>query len=464
MILSGNIGVLAATVSFILGMMMMGNPKSALRGNLLLVLGMCLAIVSTILIQTNYGLNFPWKNLLFVATLIVIGIVVGRKVSFGFQLTKMPELVALFNGFGGLAAALIGMVGIIGAQDITKISSQVILLASIFLGVMTFSGSIVAFFKLGGRMKLKIKHNRVFTIGSLVLSVLLILQLLLFQNLELFSLSLIGLVFLSLTHGFFFSNAIGGGDMPILISVLNGLTGILTVISGIYFESTIMILAGVFVGATGIILTFQMCIAMNTSLMKVFIKSKSQFLGGGSDTTSYEDLKETSAAKLASDLMLAKQVVVVPGFGLAVAKAQKLCKELLEELSEKDTDLKFVIHPVAGRMPGHMNVLLAEAGIEYSSILDMDKGNELLKETDICLVIGANDVVNTSAENNSTSPIHGMPIIRTYNAKKVVVIKRGLSPGYAGIKNPLFENDNSELLFIDAKDALEKVISELKMN
>lgn len=462
MILGGNLGILAATLSFAMGMMMLGNPKKAARGNALLVIGMICALFSTILIQTNSNLSIPWVNISIILGILFIGVIIGKKVSFGFELTKMPELVSLFNGFGGAAAGLIGLVGILETNASLELSNLIILSSSIFLGFMTFTASCVAFLKLGGKYNLRIANNKIYTTISLLICIGLILQTILFPTNSFFTLALLGLILFSLLNGIFFASAIGGGDMPILISVLNGFTGVLTVIAGIYFESTIMILAGVFVAATGIILTVQMCSAMNTSLKKVFLGSNVA-IGNAEDSRSYEEIQTTTPAKVAADLILVKKVVIVPGFGLAVAKAQKLCRELMEQLAEADIELKFVIHPVAGRMPGHMNVLLAEAGIEYEHILDLTKGNEYLSETDLCLVIGANDVVNTSAENDAHSIIHGMPIIQTYKAKKVVVVKRSLSPGYAGIKNPLFENKNSELLLIDAKEALDKVITELKM-
>lgn len=463
MILTGQIGILASTLSFVMGMVLMGNPKKAAKGNLLLVLGMLAAIVSTIIVQSDSFTELPWMNISLIAGLLAVGTLAGRKISFSFQLTKMPELVSLFNGFGGLAASLIGFVGLFAVGIEMSISNQSILLVSIFLGLMTFSASLLAYFKLGGKFRGHIKFNRSYTLLSLILSVALIVKLLLWPSADLFVATLAALVLFSFIHGFFFASAVGGGDMPILISVLNGLTGVLTVISGIYFESTIMILAGVFVGATGLILTVQMCSAMNTSLINVFVKSKTM-AGATEEANQYADLTETSAARLASDLTLSKKVVIVPGFGLAVAKAQGLCRDLKDELKNLDIEVKFVIHPVAGRMPGHMNVLLAEAGIEYADILDLNKGNEYLAETDVCLVIGANDVVNTAAEDDETSSIHGMPIVKTYLATKVITIKRSLSPGYAGIKNPLFEKQQSELFFLDAKVALENVLTELKMS
>ncbi|MFD1551701.1 NAD(P)(+) transhydrogenase (Re/Si-specific) subunit beta [Putridiphycobacter roseus] len=462
MILTGNIGIFAATASFLMGMMIMGNPKKAVFGNFLLVVGMIVAIVSTILIQSSIENGMQWNNLLLIFGLLIVGTVIGKKISFGFQLTKMPELVSLFNGFGGLAAGLIGLVGTLNFSLVSDALSSAILLVSVFLGFLTFSASFIAFLKLGGKFKKYIPHNGTYSVVSLVISVLLIFVLLFYPNINTYMLLVGLLITFSLIHGVFFANGVGGGDMPILISILNGLTGVLTVISGIYFESAIMILSGVFVGATGIILTVQMCGAMNTSILKVFLGPTAKAVSSD-EATNYEVLRETSPVKVAADLTLVKKVVIVPGFGLAVAKAQKLCRELKDELNAMDIELKFVIHPVAGRMPGHMNVLLAEAGIEYADILDLDKGNDYLSETDLCLVIGANDVVNTAAENDSDSSIHGMPIVQTYKSKKVVIVKRSLSPGYAGIKNPLFEHATAEMLFVDAKEAIDRILTELKM-
>lgn len=463
MMLAGNIGILAATLSFAIGMMMLGNPRRATQGNGLLVIGMILALVSTLIIQISKGIDIPWLNIGIITAIIIIGSLIGKKVSFKFELTKMPELVSLFNGFGGAAAGLIGIVGILEMDSNKEILSMLILSASIFLGFMTFSGSYIAFLKLGGKFRLRIPNNKSLTFFSLILSLFLLVFMIAVPRNELFILSVVGLTIVSMLHGIFFASSIGGGDMPILISILNGFTGALTVIAGIYFGSTIMILAGVFVAATGIILTVQMCFAMNTSLMKVFL-GPTVSMSSSDGSKNYNAIQETTATMVATNLILVKKVVIVPGFGLAVAKAQKLCRELKDELALSNVELKFIIHPVAGRMPGHMNVLLAEVGIDYTDILDLEKGNDYLSDTDLCLVIGANDVVNTAAETDESSAIHGMPIIQTYKAKKVIIMKRSLSPGYAGIKNPLFENQNSELLLLDAKEALEKIVSEIKLN
>lgn len=461
MILGGNIGILVAAFSFVIGMMMLGKPDKAAGGNRLLVVGMILALASTIGIESFKADEIPWFNIGFVLIIVLLGTLIGINVSGRFELTKMPELVSLFNGFGGAAAGLIGIVGLSTDEGQGDLVSTLILSSSVFLGFMTFSGSYIAYLKLGGKYKMRIPNNRSFTFLTLVTSMFIIGLLVSHIGAELFVPTLLGLVILSLLNGISFASSIGGGDMPILISVLNGFTGALTAIAGIYFGSTIMILAGVFVTATGIILTFQMCAAMNTSLKKVLFGSNDSLAKIGADQ-GYGAVIETTSIKVATEIILMKKVVIVPGFGLAVAKAQKACRELKNTLEQANIELKFVIHPVAGRMPGHMNVLLAEAGIEYADILDLEEGNDYLDETDLCLVIGANDVVNTSAEDDEESIIHGMPIVQTYKAKKVVVIKRGLSPGYAGIKNPLFEKENTELLMNDAKQALERIVSELK--
>lgn len=461
MAITGNLGYLLATLSFVLGMIQMNNPGTAKRGNFVMILGMFLAILSTLLLSTNLELDSYWQNWLLIAGLLLLGVALGRKISFAFEITRMPELVSLFNGFGGLSAAFISLASIIVAFDSVSIGIKILLLGSLYLGVMTFSASILAFLKLGGKFGISFSKNQAFTGITLIFSIILIVQAIFTESYSEFIVYIALLFIFSLFNGIFFANGVGGADMPVLISVLNGLTGIITTISGVYFENTIMILLGVFVGFTGVILTIQMSRAMNTSLGRVFF-SKRKKQSSTSGAVSYTNIQETTAAKIATELAFTRRVVIVPGFGLAVAQAQKLCFELKEHLSELDIELKFVIHPVAGRMPGHMNVLLAEANISYDDILDLEKGNEYLSESDYCFIIGANDVVNIAAELDENSPIFGMPIIQTYKAKKVVVIKRSLANGYAGISNPLFDLDRCYLLLADAKIGLAQIISELK--
>jgi H+-translocating NAD(P) transhydrogenase subunit beta len=460
MILLANYGYLTATTLFVVGMILMGNPKKAARGNGLLILGMILAIISTFALSLSNTGTIPWNKIILISSLILIGTYLGRKISFSFKITRMPELVSLFNGFGGLCAALISLTGIIAYQGELNIFTKVILMGSLFLGLVTFSGSIIAYYKLAGKLKSKLSNNVIFMWITLFSCFLILFDGLMESNTFDFTISLVLLSIFSLLHGIFFANGVGGGDMPVLISVLNGLTGVLTAISGIYFENTIMVLLGVFVGATGLILTIQMSKAMNKSIRKVFI--------GGNKISKFKPtdlelkINETSPSSIASDLTYAKKVAIVPGYGLAIAQAQKTCLELKQLLNKYDTDVKFVIHPVAGRMPGHMNVLLAEANIPYEDILDLEQGNEYIAESDVCFVIGANDVVNISAENEKTSPIYGMPIIQTYKSEKVVVIKRSLSNGYADIQNPLFGEENCRMFFMDAKIGLEQIVVDLK--
>jgi NAD(P) transhydrogenase subunit beta len=265
---------------------------------------------------------------------------------------------------------------------------------------------------------------------------------------------------LALVYGLLFALPVGGADMPVLIAVLNAVTGVATAFSGILFESTIMLLGGILVGATGILLTIQMCKAMNRSLRKVLIgghAARAELTGNG------EQLIQTiTNAETASVLAFAQQVAIVPGFGLAAAQAQKLCFEMQKALNAQGTNVKYIIHPVAGRMPGHMNVLLAEANVDYDDIVEMEEVNDNMEQFDACVVIGANDVVNPAAEENESSPIYGMPVIRAYRAKHVIVLKRGMAAGYSGVSNPLFEKSNCRLLFGDAKTSLQKIVEELK--
>jgi NAD(P) transhydrogenase subunit beta len=460
MILIANYGYLLATILFVGGMIFMGNPKKAARGNALLIAGMVIAVLGTFVMSLSQNEYFPLNKILIIVGILLVGTFLGRKISFGFKITRMPELVSLFNGFGGVCAALISLAGLILHYGSMNLTTKLILMGSLFLGFLTFSGSVIAYYKLSGRLKRKLSKNSIFMWITLVFSMVILFDGMLEVSLSGFIIGIILLTIFSLLFGVFFANGVGGGDMPVLISVLNGLTGLLTAVSGIYFGNSVMVLLGVFVGATGLILTIQMSKAMNKSVFKVFFGgnklAKSNFVEFDIDFT------EISAPSIVSDLTFAKKVVIVPGYGLAIAQAQKTCLELKQLLNEYDTEVKFVIHPVAGRMPGHMNVLLAEVNIPYEDILDLEQGNNYIAESDICFVIGANDVVNTSAEDQEASPIYGMPIIQTYKSQKVVVIKRGLSNGYADIQNPLFGAENCSMFFSDAKVGLEQIVLDLK--
>lgn len=458
MTLIGNVGYLTAMTSLVLGMILMSNPEKAKKGNLILVFGMTIAVVSTILIHANFDGKIPLDKLLLILGIVLIGVLLGGKISWNYKITKMPELIALFNGFGGLAAVFIGFVGLINIEALTNVE-YLLLIVSVILGMVTFAGSLVAFFKLSGRITKSFHQNKAFMIFSAAFTVLFSIKLAMSAGETNYLIYLIFLAFFSLLFGLFLANNVGGADMPVLISVLNGLTGVITCVSGVYFQNTIMILLGVFVGFTGLVLTIQMSKAMNRSLSKVFFSSTRKSHTSTSEIA-YQNIQEITAATIASELTFTKRVAFIPGFGMATAHAQQSCKKLMSALNENEIEVKFIVHPVAGRMPGHMNVLLAEANIDYKDILNLEEGNEYLKHSDYCFIIGANDVVNTLAEDDAESSIYGMPIIQAYNATRVVVIKRSLGHGYAGIPNPLFDQDHCRMMLTDAQRGLEAILNE----
>lgn len=455
-----NFGYLASAIGFITGIKLMATPSKAKIGNYISAVAMVVAIVITVLFYFS-GMTSNWLLLLLGAVLI-IGAAIGRIMAYRFEMTKMPELVSLFNAFGGLSATIIAITegnGVVGVEQTLFIF---ILMASALLGSASFAGSMVAYFKLGGALRIKIPFASTLSKGILIISI--VLGVVFFWGLGISPfLMILILSVLGLVYGFLFAIVVGGADMPVLISLLNSITGIVTALSGVLFESPIMLLGGVLVGATGVLLTIQMCNAMNRSLLNVLSGKSKSGAKLGLNNASHQEISEISAPQTAALLAFSKKVAVVPGFGLAVSQAQKLCFEIQQLLAEQEVELSYIIHPVAGRMPGHMNVLLAEANIQYESIVEMADVNQQMNEFDAVLIIGANDVVNPDADDNPDSPIYGMPIIKAHNAKQVVVLKRGMSTGYSGINNPLFEKPNCKLLFGDAKASLQQIINELKM-
>jgi H+-translocating NAD(P) transhydrogenase subunit beta len=342
-------------------------------------------------------------------------------------------------------------------------SSLALLWAGLIIGAASFSGSIVAYRKLSGKQKDK-KAAWIMWTSRLLLLVFIAAPILyingvLPQELELLTYALL---VLGLVYGVIFVLPIGGADMPVVISLLNSLTGVATALAGILYKNNIMIAGGIFVGAAGVLLTLLMCQAMNRSLFAV-IGGKFKASKGPVGEEEEIEIKTTSFGEVATKLAFAQKVAIIPGYGLAVAQAQHLCKQLQSLLENKETEVHYIIHPVAGRMPGHMNVLLAEADVHYDILKEMDAVNDDMSSYDLAIIIGANDVVNPAAETDEHSPIYGMPIIRAYNCREVVVIKRGMAKGYAGVENKLFGYDNCQLLFADAKDALTGITNELKV-
>ena len=438
--------LLVSSVLFIFALKLFGRPSTAHRANTFAMLAMALAVFS--------AFNFDFSNYdpAFYITIVVSGLL-GVLISKRVQMTQMPELVGLFNGFGGGASGAIAYVEL--SKSTLPLSDYFVAIFSMVIGVFTFSGSIIAVLKLRG--KLNNVNTTIANIFSAFLPPLILLPAI-WEEMEILSLEYFML--LSLVAGIIRVAVIGGADMPVVIAFLNSLSGIAAMSAGFIVNSIILIVAGALVGASGIILTLLMCAAMNRTLLDVL---KGGF-GGAAINNEYEkDPISTSPEDVAIQLSYAESVVIVPGYGMAVAQAQAAVKELTNTLKEKNIEVKFAIHPVAGRMPGHMNVLLAEVDIDYEDMYALEDINSEFSSTDVVIVLGANDVVNPLARTDENSPIYGMPILDVDLAKQVIVIKRSMSPGYAGIANPLFINDNAKMLFADAKDGLENIIKSFEL-
>lgn len=458
---------LIASVLFIMGLKMLSHPDSAKRGNLWAASGMLIAVIATLLLHRHDGHKIGNFGLIFTA--IGIGTVLGWIVARRVKMTKMPEMVSLFNGMGGAAAALISVMEfphinkeLIAQHGLLNWQALVIFLGLI-IGSVSFAGSMIAFGKLDGRIK-DIRSS-VLRIANIIMAIVIIsLTLYIMTRGNVDPASLAPMVFLllaiSLIYGVLFVMPIGGADMPVVISLLNSFTGVAAAMGGFLYDNLVMLTGGILVGSAGTILTFLMCKAMNRSLINVIVGS----FGGGSAAAETEQgsIREISLTDTAILLGYSRKVMVVPGYGLAVAQAQHLAYELDTVLHDKGVDVKYAIHPVAGRMPGHMNVLLAEADVPYDKLIESDKANEEMESVDVVVVIGANDVVNPAAEDDPSSPIYGMPIVRTLKAKNVIVMKRGMGKGYAAIENNLFFHAKTRMLFGNAKETLQKLIAEVK--
>ena len=445
--------LLVSSVLFIFALKLFGRPSTAHRANTFAMLAMALAVFS--------AFNFDFSNYdsAFYITIVVSGIL-GALISKRVQMTQMPELVGLFNGFGGGASGAIAYVEL--SKSTLPLSDYFVAIFSMVIGMFTFSGSVVAVLKLRG--KLNGDYSTIATIFTAFLPPLLLLpgiwDTLILERWGINILILEYFILLSIIGGIVRVAVIGGADMPVVIAFLNSLSGIAAMSAGFIVNSIILIIAGALVGASGIILTLLMCSAMNRTILQV-LKG-----GFGTSTVNNEYEKDpisTSPEDVAIQLSYAESVVIVPGYGMAVAQAQAAVKELTNTLKEKNIEVKFAIHPVAGRMPGHMNVLLAEVDIDYEDMYTLEDINSEFSSTDVVIVLGANDVVNPLARTDENSPIYGMPILDVDLAKQVIVIKRSMSPGYAGIANPLFINDNAKMLFADAKEGLENIIKSFEL-
>ncbi len=448
---------LIASVTFILGLKMLSNPKTARNGNLLAAAGMIAAIIATIAFHVG-EVDALIYQLIFGA--IAIGTVVGWLTAKKIQMTKMPELVSLFNGMGGACAALIGLVEFHhNLGDATSIS---VILAGMVIGSVSFSGSMIAWAKLNGTIRKAIRIPKYNIFNTVLLIGLFVYGGWITWSETGSEMHLYVLFAAALSYGILFVLPIGGADMPVVISLLNSFTGLAAAFGGFLYGNQVMLTGGILVGSAGTLLTLVMCKAMNRPLFNVVFGA---FGGGNSSsesTDSQGSVREVGPSDLAVQLNYSNKVLIVPGYGLAVAQAQHVIKELEQLLESKGVEVAYAIHPVAGRMPGHMNVLLAESNVQYDKLKEMEDVNPEFAQTDVVLVVGANDVVNPAAKTDPASPIFGMPILEVETAKSVVVNKRSMKPGYAGIENQLFFRDKTQMLFGDAKKVLSELVSELK--
>ncbi|MFD4326056.1 Re/Si-specific NAD(P)(+) transhydrogenase subunit beta [Nocardioides sp. NPDC058538] len=450
---------LVAALLFILSLAGLSKHETASQGWLYGVAGMTLALVATVIQVVDGGTT---TAVIVLVVAVAVGAIIGLWRAKVVEMTGMPELIALLHSFVGLAAVLIGWNGHLEAAA-GHVHGGAIHSAEVFIGVfigaVTFTGSIVAFLKLSARMKsapLMLPGKNVINIGALVVFVILTVVYVINPTLPL----LIAVTVVALALGWHLVASIGGGDMPVVVSMLNSYSGWAAAASGFLLGNDLLIVTGALVGSSGAYLSYIMCKAMNRSFISVIAGGFGIEAGPAGDVD-YGEHREINAEDTADLLAGASSVVITPGYGMAVAQAQYPVAELTRILRDKGVDVRFGIHPVAGRLPGHMNVLLAEAKVPYDIVLEMDEVNDDLAETDVVLVIGANDTVNPAAAEDPTSPIAGMPVLRVWEAKNVVVFKRSMAAGYAGVQNPLFFRENSQMLFGDAKAKVDEIVSAL---
>ena len=455
---------LVASVLFILGIRGLTHPRTAVKGNLMGATGMLLAVVATLLDNQVFGSGT--SGLVVILAGLVLGAGIGAVLALRIELTAMPEMVALLNAFGGAASALIAGAVLVDASA-PAMQSTVATVASGIIGSVTFWGSLVAFDKLRG---LLLPDAPVTFPGQQVLNLVLGLVALGFGAWLVLdpgmTTAYVAIVIVASVLGILLTIPIGGADMPVAIALLNSYSGLAAASTGFVLSNDILIITGSLVGASGIILTRIMCKAMNRSLINVLVGAiaATDVTKADADSVYEGRVKQTSAEEVAMLLDTAKRVVFVPGYGLAVSQAQHQLRDLANLLESRGVEVEYAIHPVAGRMPGHMNVLLAEADVDYDKLKEMDAINSTFSQTDVTIVIGANDIVNPEARTNPASPIAGMPILDVDKSTSVIVIKRSLSPGFAGIPNPLFAADNSLMLFGDGKKAVLDLTAAVKEN
>lgn len=461
-----NLAYLLGALAFVWGLRLLGSPDTAQRGNSYAAIGMGIAILATLILPMVGAPN----NYIWIAAGMLVGGAIGWVSAKRIQMTSMPQMVSVFNGLGGACAVVLAMAELFHFYHGDKAMGTgelVIILLALIIGAVSFTGSMLAFAKLDGRIKdssVTLKGHSAINMVMLIVLIGLSIAMVIAGQTETGSWLALGVLVLGLIYGFSFVAPIGGADMPVVISLLNSFTGLSAAAAGLIYGNQIMLIGGILVGASGTILTVLMCEAMNRSLLNVLVGG----FGGGSAAGSAKGAvgdqvaKEVTLNDAAIQLFYSQSVMFVPGYGLAVAQAQKVCKEVDDLLEANGVDVKYAIHPVAGRMPGHMNVLLAEADVPYPKLLDLDDANDALPNTDIVVVVGANDVVNPAAEDDPGSPVYGMPVLQVWKAKHVIVLKRSMNPGYAGIQNQLFFHAKTKMLFGDAKASLSGVVSELK--
>lgn len=447
---------IAAALFFVLGLAGLSKQETAKQGNYFGIAGMALALVTTLL-SDRVG------ALIWVFIALAIGAVIGLRLAKKVEMTAMPELIALLHSFVGLTAVFVGVNNALYPPDLESdmLTTHLIeVFLGVFIGAVTFSGSIVAYGKLSGRISsapLMLKRKNILNVLALVTSFILLFCFVMGED-SLWPLLL--MLIIALFFGWHLVASIGGADMPVVISMLNSYSGWAAAAAGFMLNNDLLILTGALVGSSGAILSYLMCKAMNRSFLSVI-------MGGFGNTQSNQngevrgDYQETDPEETAKILKSAKSVVIVPGYGMAVAQAQYPVTDLTQKLEKHGVQVRFGIHPVAGRLPGHMNVLLAEAKVPYDIVKEMDEINDDFKNTDAVLVIGANDTVNPAASENQGSPISGMPVLRVWEAKTVIILKRGMNTGYAGVQNPLFYKENSRMLFGDAKATVQAIVQNI---
>lgn len=453
---------LVSGIFFVLSLGGLSKQETARRGNIYGIVGMTIAIIATFF-------SGEIENFQLLIPLMLGGAIIGAVLAKRVEMTSMPELVAILHSFVGLAAVLVGMASFLDpGHDLLEGTNRLIhdieILLGVFIGGITFTGSVVAFGKLRGSLSgkpLLLPGRHFINLGMLLVSIWLGSEFLI-QGKDEAWVTLLIVTGISLVLGVHLIVAIGGADMPVVVSMLNSYSGWAAAAAGFMLKNDLLIITGALVGSSGAILSYIMCKAMNRSLTNVIFGGFGTDGGNAGGVSEIEgSITEISAEEVASELKEAKEVMIVPGYGMAVAQAQHVVKDITETLRAKEVNVRFAIHPVAGRLPGHMNVLLAEANVPYDIVFEMDEINDDLPNVDVLLVVGANDIVNPSALEDSSSPIAGMPVIEAWNAKSVVALKRSMAAGYSGVENPLYFKDNTNMLFGDAKDTLSSVFQNL---